>query len=183
MDEGMRSALQRQAAAQAAACPPLMRRAATAAAGAQPLRGAAGPRQRLHPGDAVRVALHHAAPARALAKLQSDYEAAWEPVLRSAACQAGRLKGRVKLARLLIFGALNWSVQWFDRRKGATLDDLTDAAMALVPSAGQTLHDMSYRSVFRPACSPARSSSSPAAAPASAAAPRMNSPRWARTWC
>jgi len=37
----------------------------------------------------------------------------------------------VKLARLLMFGALNWSVQWFDRRKGASLDELTDAALAL----------------------------------------------------
>ena len=35
----------------------------------------------------------------------------------------------MKLARLLIFGALNWSVQWFDRRKGASLDELTDAAL------------------------------------------------------
>jgi hypothetical protein len=31
----------------------------------------------------------------------------------------------------LIFGALNWSAQWYDRRKGATLDALTDAAIAL----------------------------------------------------
>ena len=38
---------------------------------------------------------------------------------------------RSALARLLIFGALNWSVQWFDRKKAASLDDLTDAAMGL----------------------------------------------------
>ena len=44
---------------------------------------------------------------------------------------AGRLKPEVKLARLLIFGALNWSAQWYDRRKGASLDELTDAAMKL----------------------------------------------------
>ena len=43
----------------------------------------------------------------------------------------GRLRADVKLARLLIFGALNWSAQWYDRRKGATLDQLTQAAMAL----------------------------------------------------
>ena len=35
------------------------------------------------------------------------------------------------LARLLIFGALNWSVQWFDPRSSASLDDMTDAAMEL----------------------------------------------------
>jgi hypothetical protein len=37
----------------------------------------------------------------------------------------------VHLARLLIFGALNWSVQWFDARKRASLDDVTEAAMGL----------------------------------------------------
>ena len=37
----------------------------------------------------------------------------------------------MKLARLLIFGALNWSAQWFDKRKGATLDQLTEAALGL----------------------------------------------------
>jgi TetR/AcrR family transcriptional regulator, cholesterol catabolism regulator len=41
------------------------------------------------------------------------------------------LKCPVKLARLLIFGALNWSVQWFSAQKGANLDELTDGAMAL----------------------------------------------------
>lgn len=65
-----------------------------------------------------------------LAGLQAQYEAAWQPVLQ-ALHESGRLKADVKLARLLIFGALNWSVQWFDRRKGATLDQLTDAALAL----------------------------------------------------
>jgi AcrR family transcriptional regulator len=66
----------------------------------------------------------------ALASLQGEYEAAWQPVLQ-ALHAAGRLKPEVKLARLLIFGALNWSVQWYDRRKGATLDELADAALAL----------------------------------------------------
>jgi AcrR family transcriptional regulator len=66
----------------------------------------------------------------ALAELQSEYEAPWVPVL-DALHACGRLKADVKLARLLMFGALNWSAQWYDRRKGATLDELTDAAMAL----------------------------------------------------
>jgi TetR/AcrR family transcriptional regulator, cholesterol catabolism regulator len=66
----------------------------------------------------------------ALAELQREYEARWAPVLEALhAC--GQLKADVKLARLLMFGALNWSAQWYDRRKGATLDELTDAAMAL----------------------------------------------------
>lgn len=65
-----------------------------------------------------------------LAKLQGEYEADWAPVLE-ALHASGRLKADVKLARLLIFGALNWSAQWFNRRGEASLEDLTDAAMAL----------------------------------------------------
>jgi AcrR family transcriptional regulator len=67
---------------------------------------------------------------RAITDLQSEYESVWTPVLASLHA-AGRLKADVKLARLLIFGALNWSAQWYDRRKGASLDELTDAALAL----------------------------------------------------
>jgi TetR/AcrR family transcriptional regulator, cholesterol catabolism regulator len=66
----------------------------------------------------------------ALVELQATYEACWIPVLHELHA-AGELRADVKLARLLIFGALNWSVQWYDRRKGATLDELTDAALAL----------------------------------------------------
>ncbi|MEJ6022014.1 TetR/AcrR family transcriptional regulator [Ramlibacter sp. PS4R-6] len=67
---------------------------------------------------------------RVITDLQSEYEAAWVPVLQQLVT-VGKLKGDVKLARLLIFGALNWSAQWYDRRKGASLDELTDAALAL----------------------------------------------------
>jgi AcrR family transcriptional regulator len=67
---------------------------------------------------------------RTIADLQSEYESEWTPVLVQLQA-VGKLKGDVKLARLLIFGALNWSAQWYDRRKGASLDDLTDAALAL----------------------------------------------------
>jgi TetR/AcrR family transcriptional regulator, cholesterol catabolism regulator len=66
----------------------------------------------------------------ALAALQSEYEAAWVPVLE-ALHASGRLQTPAALARLLILGALNWSVQWFDRKKAASLEDLTDAAMTL----------------------------------------------------
>jgi len=70
-----------------------------------------------------------------IAMLQREYEAVWRPVL-DALAEAGRLHGDVHLARLLIFGALNWSAQWFDAKKGASLDALTDAAMALFIHAG-----------------------------------------------
>jgi hypothetical protein len=65
-----------------------------------------------------------------LAQLQSEYEAPWMPVLEALQAQ-GLLQADVKLARLLIFGALNWSAQWYDRRKGASLDELTGAAIEL----------------------------------------------------
>ena len=65
-----------------------------------------------------------------IAKLQRDYEAAWMPSL-SALHAGGQLRADAHLARLMIFGALNWSVQWFDARKQASLDEITDAAMAL----------------------------------------------------
>lgn len=73
----------------------------------------------------------------ALAALQGEYEAPWVPVL-DALRASGQLRADVKLARLLMFGALNWSAQWYDRRKGATLDELADAALALfvAPPAG-----------------------------------------------
>lgn len=65
-----------------------------------------------------------------VAKLQSQYEAPWMPVLQALYAQ-GALGAQPKLARMLILGALNWAVQWFDRKKDASLDDLTDACMDL----------------------------------------------------
>jgi hypothetical protein len=128
MEEGMRSAIVRQQAALAGT--------------------PAGAHERLHllvrnhfdillgPGsDFIPVMLYESRSITArqrasLAQLQSEYEASWAPVLQ-ALHASGQLRADVKLARLLIFGALNWSAQWYDRRKGASLDQLTDAAMAL----------------------------------------------------
>jgi TetR/AcrR family transcriptional regulator, cholesterol catabolism regulator len=136
MEEGMRAALQRQAAALQAAglstaeAPALLRVL---------IRNHFD--VLLGPGsDFIPVMLYESRSITArqrslLAKLQSDYEAVWGPVFL-ALSKAGLLKGPVKLARLLIFGALNWSVQWFDAKKDASLDDLTDAAMALFIGEG-----------------------------------------------
>lgn len=71
-----------------------------------------------------------AAQRAALAQLQGAYEAPWTPVLQ-ALHASGQLRAPVKLSRLLILGALNWSVQWFDPDKGASQEALTDAAMTL----------------------------------------------------
>ena len=67
---------------------------------------------------------------KALGQLIDGYETLWLPVL-NALHASGELRAPVRLARLLILGALNWSVQWFDAKKGASLQELADAAMDL----------------------------------------------------
>ena len=128
MEEGMHSALARQGAALASLDrEPLAKMRRLIRAHFDTLHG---------PGnDFVPVMLyeHRSLSVRQrtlLAKLQVDYEAAWTPVLE-ALHASGHLRAPVKLSRLLMLGALNWSVQWFDRKKGASLDELTDACMAL----------------------------------------------------
>lgn len=65
-----------------------------------------------------------------MALLQEQYEAAWTPVLALLHAR-GLLRADVKLARLLMLGALNWSAQWYRPGGGASLDGLTAAALAL----------------------------------------------------
>jgi AcrR family transcriptional regulator len=67
---------------------------------------------------------------KSLALLIAEYESLWMPVLLMLHAQ-GRLRAPVGLARLLILGALNWSVQWFDPKKSASVKDLADAAVAM----------------------------------------------------
>ena len=130
MEEGMRTAIERQQHAIAAV--------AAAADDARQLRTLVRNHfdVLLGPGsDFIPVMLYEArsiTPRQraALAQLQSRYEACWTPVLEGLHA-SGQLKADVKLARLLMFGALNWSAQWYDRRKGADLGELTDAAMNL----------------------------------------------------
>ncbi|MFZ2307899.1 MAG: TetR/AcrR family transcriptional regulator [Rhodoferax sp.] len=131
MEEGMRSALARQrAAAQTPGYASLTP--------AQQLRMLVGVHFEvlLGPGsDFVPVMLYESRslPLRqrkSLGLLIAEYESLWLPVL-TALHERGELRAPVRLARLLILGALNWSVQWFDPKKGASLQELTDAAMAL----------------------------------------------------
>lgn len=75
-----------------------------------------------------------------IAKLQGDYEATWTPVLQELA-STGCLQGEVSLARHLMFGLLNGSALWFNPTKGVSIDDLTDAVVALcihAPPANRT---------------------------------------------
>ena len=74
-----------------------------------------------------------------ITRIKDDYEAAWTPVLQ-ALHDTGQLQAPVGLARLMIFGALNWSVQWYEApsttspsspTRRATLDELTESALQL----------------------------------------------------
>ncbi|PVE08938.1 TetR/AcrR family transcriptional regulator [Limnohabitans sp. Rim28] len=93
-----------------------------------------------------------------ITQIKDGYEAVWTPVLQ-ALHDSRQLQAPVGLARLMIFGALNWAVQWYQPTgqnltptgakhsvKGssqtaakatgpsaprASLDDLTEAALAL----------------------------------------------------
>jgi AcrR family transcriptional regulator len=74
----------------------------------------------------------------AIATLQRDYEGAWAGALM-ALQEAGRLQADARVARLMFLGALNWSVQWYKPKKGASLDELTEIAMQLfVPAPAAT---------------------------------------------
>jgi AcrR family transcriptional regulator len=74
-----------------------------------------------------------------ITQIKDDYEAAWTPVLQ-ALHDSGQLQAPVGLARLMIFGALNWAVQWYappspiragQESRRASLDELTEAALSL----------------------------------------------------
>lgn len=62
--------------------------------------------------------------------LKDAYEGHWTPLLQSLKAQ-GRLRGDVGLVRLFLFGALNWTIKWFDARGSASLDELADAVMVM----------------------------------------------------
>lgn len=66
----------------------------------------------------------------AIARLQRAYEGAWRETI-DALHAAGRIGGDARTARLMMLGALNWSVQWYRPQGGATLDELTDRVLQL----------------------------------------------------
>lgn len=131
MEEGMNSALARQHAVVTApghaALPPQAQLRVLVRAHFDVLLG---------PGnDFVPVMLYewrslNARQRKLMAQLIAQYEAIWMPVLEALHAN-GQLRTPAPLARLLILGAMNWSVQWFDPKKGASLATLSDAAMNL----------------------------------------------------
>lgn len=67
---------------------------------------------------------------RAITTQKDVYEAAWMPAL-IALHRQGTLATRPEVARLFIFGALNWTVKWFDARGPLSLDALAEQALNL----------------------------------------------------
>ena len=67
---------------------------------------------------------------KSIARVKDTYEAAWMPTLEALARQKA-LQADPGVARLFIFGALNWAVQWFAPKKGRSLDELTEDALNL----------------------------------------------------
>ena len=67
---------------------------------------------------------------RAVNRLKDEYEADWVPVLK-ALHREGALGGDMRVARLMLFGALNWAAQWYVPGGRSSLDDLADTAMQL----------------------------------------------------
>ena len=130
MEAGMVSAIERQAKALQGKAPAADPREAMRRLGKAHFDVLLGPGHDFLPGVLYEDRALSAAQRAKLAELQLRYEAVWTPVLQ-ALHDNGQLQAPVKLSRLLILGALNWTVQWFDRKKGASLDELTDAAMQL----------------------------------------------------
>ena len=71
-----------------------------------------------------------AAESTVIAALKDAYESEWMPVLHALHAE-GALQATPAVARLFMFGALNWSVQWFNPQGALSFDALTDQAVAL----------------------------------------------------
>ena len=67
---------------------------------------------------------------KSMERMKDTYEGMWVPTLEALAQQKA-LQTEATVARLFIFGALNWTVRWFHPKKGRSLDELTEDALAL----------------------------------------------------
>jgi AcrR family transcriptional regulator len=68
-----------------------------------------------------------------MVRRRDRYDALWDGILNKAAA-AGRVRpgADLRLVRLLILGAANWTAQWFSPRGKYSSDEVADAFMALV---------------------------------------------------
>ena len=64
---------------------------------------------------------------REMIRLRDRYDAFWEGMLYEAAgCGRLRAGADLKLVRLLGFGAMNWTTQWYSSQGGRTPDEIAD---------------------------------------------------------
>jgi len=130
MEQGMRAALQCQAAALQALPPRTVPEALLHALVRAHFDVLLGPGS-----DFIPVMLYEwrslkPAQRAAIARLQRAYEGAWGDALQALAA-AGGIGADARIARLMMLGALNWSVQWYKPKAGLSLDELTGQAMQL----------------------------------------------------
>lgn len=72
------------------------------------------------------------APARAeIAAVSDRYQQMWQATLDELAV-SGRLRSSARPLRLLLFGMLNWTTQWYRPDGGLSLDEIADAAASLL---------------------------------------------------
>lgn len=75
-------------------------------------------------------------PARArIIKLKDRYEAIWDEVI-AALHASGDWAMPTRLDRLLMFGALNWTAQWYKPGAGGGLDELAEQAVRFLLRTG-----------------------------------------------
>jgi len=76
-----------------------------------------------------------AKPRKRVVALRDEVEAMWREVLDEAAA-AGLVTGDLRLLRLAMLGALNWTLQWYQRDGPLGVRELADGLLAVfVPSA------------------------------------------------
>jgi AcrR family transcriptional regulator len=62
---------------------------------------------------------------RQIVALRDEVDAAWDRVLRELAA-AREVHGDLRILRLSLLGAANWSLQWYDKQGKLTIDELAD---------------------------------------------------------
>jgi TetR/AcrR family transcriptional regulator, cholesterol catabolism regulator len=78
-----------------------------------------------------------AKPRRRVVALRDEVEAMWREVLDEAAA-AGLVTGDLRLLRLAMLGALNWTLQWYQRDGPLGVRELADGLLAVfVPPSGR----------------------------------------------
>jgi len=74
---------------------------------------------------------------RRVVRLRDEVETMWRDALDDAAA-AGLVAGDLRLLRLAMLGALNWTLQWYQRKGALGIRELADGLLGVfVPAAGR----------------------------------------------